>query len=489
MAFGFPPKHSEELIISGISKEELYALAYKTAEKLNWHIVHTAKNGFILVTSNNALESQHELSFVFEEDKINMHCHSISNFFYDFGRNKNIIKEYIVWLNKQLLSFNSEELLSKYNSLEQKFQEESADFQKKDPLEKYSRFNGFWQIFIPQKDYLFTPIIVYINLFVFLLMWATSGAFLDNTLSVLIFYGGNVKYLTISGEYWRILSSAFIHNGFFHFIINMYAFINIGMILEPEIGSRKFALSYLLVALCAGATSTWINNFVVSVGASGAIFGMYGVFIALFSSNSIQNKAKKAILSSIGIFVAYTLLNGIRHDDIDNACHFGGFFSGIVVGYFLILFEKYKSNLNLRPFIFPICILLVSAFVFVVLYFANDKSIRYKLAIEDIVRNESKALVVYEMSVYTPKDTIMKFLKNEGLMYWEENLKKLYYLQTLNLPERLEHRNNLLIEYTLLRIETYNLIYEYLKRDLPVGYFNSRKHLQKTQDVFNELAE
>lgn len=488
MAFGFPPKHSEELIISGISEQELYALAYQTAEKLNWHIVHTAKNGFIVVTSNNALESQREMSFVFEEGKIHLHCFSISNFFYDFGKNKGLIKQYLFWLNKQLVSYNSEDLLQKYHSLEVKFQEESEDFLKKDPLEKYKRFNGFWQTFIPQKDYLYTPIIVYLNLFIFLMMWATSGSFFEIGNQALIFWGGNVKYLTIDGEYWRIFTSAFLHAGFFHFLMNMYALINIGIILEPEIGSRKFALSYLLVAICAGATSTMVNNFVISIGASGAIFGMYGVFIPLFSSNVIENKAKKAILSSIGIFVAYTLLNGIRHDDIDNACHFGGFFSGLIIGYFLVLHHKYQKNLSIRPFLLPLCVLLVSAFSFSVVFYANDKSIQYRDLITQIAENEEKALVVYSMPQSTPKDTIMKIIKSESLAYWEDNLKKTYYLQSLDLPERLQNRNKLMIEYTLLRMETYNLIYEYLKRDLSITYFLSSEHNRKIQDVLYELS-
>src|SRR5580698_9586542 len=69
-----------------------------------------------------------------------------------------------------------------------------------------------------------------------------------------------------------------------------------------------------------------------SAGASGAIFGMYGVFLALLTTNLIDKVRRTALLASIGIFVGYNLLYGTK-SGVDNAAHVGGLISGILIGY------------------------------------------------------------------------------------------------------------------------------------------------------------
>lgn len=487
MSLGFPPKYSEELVLTGINEKELYALAYQTAEKLNWHIEHTAKHGFIVVTSNNPLESQHEMSLVFEEGKIKIHCISISNFFYDFGRNKKLIRKFISWLNKQLTSFEPALLQEKYATLEIEFLKNSSDFLSNDPLEHYKNEKHFWHAFIPHKDYLFTPIILYANLLLFLLIWSTGGGFLLPSIEVMTFWGANLKSLTLNGESWRIISSAFLHFGFFHFIMNMYALLNIGMILEPEIKSKNFGLGYFLSILAAGSASLYWNDFVISAGASGAIFGLYGIFIALFSSKIIKNKARKAMLSSVLIFTAYTLLNGLKNGQVDNVGHFSGFAAGLIIGFAIVLHRKYQLNNFIRPMVYPILIFIFLGFSSFVLLFSVDKSEEYLTLMKKFEENEEKALVVYYSPNSTPVDTIMKMIKNEGLVYWQENLKISLYLQTTDLPENLLRKNQLITEYCIARIEAYSMLYAYLNHGLSVRKFLSYEYNQRTQELINQI--
>lgn len=489
MALGFPPKYSEELILTGINEKELYALAYQTAEKLNWHIEHTAKHGFIIITSNNPLESQHEMSLVFEEGKIKIHCISISNFFYDFGRNKKLIEKFISWLNKQLTSFEPTLLQEKYALLELEFLKESANFLADDPLAHYRIEKRFYHAFVPHSNYVFTPVILYINLILFLLVWATGGGFLLPSTEVMTFWGANFKSLTINGEPWRIISCAFLHFGFFHFIMNMYALLNIGMILEPEIKSKNLGLGYFLTILAAGSASLYWNDFVISAGASGAIFGLYGIFIALFSSNVITNKARKAMLFSVLIFTAYTLLDGLKSGQVDNVGHFSGFASGLIIGFAIVLHRKYQLNNFVRPVIYPVLVVLFLSFTSFSLLNSVDKSVEYTTLMNKFIVNEEKALVVYYSNYNTPVDTIKKMLKDEGLVYWKENLKIALYLQSADLPDRLLKKNELVTDYCIARIEAYSMIYAYLNHGKSIRKFLSYEYNQKTQDLVNQIKQ
>ena len=121
--------------------------------------------------------------------------------------------------------------------------------------------------------------------------------------------------------------------------MNMYALLYIGVLLEPILGRSRFISAYLLTGLTASITSLWWHDLTISAGASGAIFGMYGVFLAMLTTNVIEEAKRKALLTSIAIFVGYNLIYGLK-GGIDNAAHIGGLLGGLVIGYASILSLK-----------------------------------------------------------------------------------------------------------------------------------------------------
>lgn len=487
MSFGFPPSYQEDLIITGISQNQLYSLAYQTVEKLNWNIVHTSKNGFIVVTSNNPLEAQRELSLVFDGESIKLHSKSISNFFYDFNRNKNQIRLFIKWLNKQLEKFEPELLEEKYVEISKTFHQSDLEFLDNDPLEQYKKKITFWQAFIPREGYYVTPIVFYINTLIFLMVWATGGSFFLPNHHTMTFWGANQKVLVLNGETWRLLTNIFLHWGFIHYLMNMYALISIGMLLEPEIGSRKFLFAYFLCGLAGSASSLIFNDFVLSAGASGAIFGLYGVFLALYKSNGTKNKSQKAVFSSVGVFVAYNLLSGLRSEQIDNACHIGGFSAGVIWGFSIYYYEKYKFNNSVRPYILSFAFVLLFGYSLSSLFFAKDTESTYDKIMNEFISNEEKALVLFRMSPYTPKDTLIKFIDKEGLPYWKENLSKLHVINALELPDRLQKKNELLITYCHLRILSYAKMMYYFRKSDDVYYSDLHEYDKEIQDVIYSI--
>ncbi len=148
----------------------------------------------------------------------------------------------------------------------------------------------------------------------------------------LIKWGANFTFLTLKGEWWRLISSCFLHIGIAHLFFNMYALMYIGLLLEPHLGKTRFITAYLITGIAASMTSLWWHDRALSAGASGAIFGMYGVFLAMLTTNIIKNSSRKALLTSIAFFVGYNLIGGMEYG-IDNAAHIGGLISGIIIGY------------------------------------------------------------------------------------------------------------------------------------------------------------
>lgn len=125
----------------------------------------------------------------------------------------------------------------------------------------------------------------------------------------------------------------------------MYALVYIGLLLEPHLGTVRFFIAYLLAGIGGSLASLWWNDYMVAVGASGAIFGMYGVFLALLLSKALDKNIQRAFLTSTLVFVIYMVLNALKKEtNIDNAAHFGGLLTGLIFGFAIIPSLKRPKN-------------------------------------------------------------------------------------------------------------------------------------------------
>ncbi|AWI08901.1 rhomboid family intramembrane serine protease [Ereboglobus luteus] len=184
----------------------------------------------------------------------------------------------------------------------------------------------------PSKNYPATLIILYINILLFAAMVACGLGFLSFNACDLLAWGANFRPLVAEGEGWRLLTSMFLHGGFIHLFGNMYGLIFIGLFLGPMLGGARFWIAYLLSGILAGCASNWWNEDIVSVGASGAIFGMYGLFLALRLTKTVVHELGTAVLVSIFVFVGLNLLFGFTRSGIDNAGHIAGLLVGFAIG-------------------------------------------------------------------------------------------------------------------------------------------------------------
>lgn len=212
-----------------------------------------------------------------------------------------------------------------------------------------------------------TLTIIGINVAVFILM-ALDGVnvFLPET-QELIDWGANLKPLTLDGQWWRLLTACFLHIGVLHLAVNMYALLNIGVALENMLGRAQYVIAYLVSGLAGSAVSVWWHEATVSAGASGAIFGMFGLFYAwVTTTHRLTAEEKKAQLASAGTFLALNLFMGLS-GKVDLAGHVGGLLAGIVIG---LLVSKWPSRTSWRP-VLAGCALALAASALLV---ANSKS-------------------------------------------------------------------------------------------------------------------
>lgn len=185
--------------------------------------------------------------------------------------------------------------------------------------------------FIPKEGFYVTPIIINLNLLIYIIMVFAGLGLVSFKATDLLNWGANFRPLTTDGQWWRLLTSTFLHGGLMHILANMYGLLFVGIFLEPLLDKKKYMLVYLTTGILASVASIWWYDATVSVGASGAIFGLYGFFLACLLLKVFPPDFGKAFLTSTLVFVGFNLLMGFT-GGIDNAAHIGGLVCGFILG-------------------------------------------------------------------------------------------------------------------------------------------------------------
>ncbi len=187
---------------------------------------------------------------------------------------------------------------------------------------------------VPKGHHFATSIILDLNILIFLLMVFSGVHILSPNGMELLQWGANRRFETTGGEWWRLLTSMFLHGGIMHLFLNITGLVIAAIFVEPLLGRKNYFILYILSGLCGSVASIWWYPNTISVGASGAIFGLYGAILGLLLTNAFPKGGKKGILLMIGIYVGINLLWGLT-GGIDNAAHIGGLLSGAIIGILL----------------------------------------------------------------------------------------------------------------------------------------------------------
>ncbi len=184
----------------------------------------------------------------------------------------------------------------------------------------------------PEEIELYPPaVLTYLILFLNLSVFAAS-VWLSGTGSyeVLLRMGAKYNPRIWMGEYWRLLSPLFLHAGYAHFLINSFALFQLGRVVERLFGKVRFVFLYFFSGLLGSALSTIFRPEIISVGASGALFGLLGALIYFSLRKPVI--ARRFFGSSLWTVLGINLILGFVIPGIDWLGHIGGFLGGLAGG-------------------------------------------------------------------------------------------------------------------------------------------------------------
>ena len=208
------------------------------------------------------------------------------------------------------------------------------------------------KIFGPKKP-IVTYIIIVLNLMVFL-----YGMLHSNDELINIF--GNNYELVQKGQFYRLLTCMFVHGSIMHLLLNMYALYTIGPVVERYYGKSKYIFIYLVSGLLGSVfSSVFMSAGSISIGASGAIFGLLGsiCYFTYYYRATLQGILRESIVPVIVI----NLIIGFMLPSVDLVAHIGGLLGGILVSMGLGIGDKYRKNDQINGFI-----VLILMFIFLI---------------------------------------------------------------------------------------------------------------------------
>ena len=184
-----------------------------------------------------------------------------------------------------------------------------------------------------------TYALIAINVIVFILMYILGNGS-EDTMTLLKF-GALNKILVLAGDYYRLVTSAFLHIGFWHLVCNMYALYILGRDIESYFGTLKYLFIYLMSAIIGNLISLlFLGDYVTSAGASGAVFGLMGAL--LYFGYNYRVTLNNAITKQILPVIILNLAIGFAASGINNFAHIGGLIGGAMAS--MAVGVKYKSS-------------------------------------------------------------------------------------------------------------------------------------------------
>jgi len=193
---------------------------------------------------------------------------------------------------------------------------------------------------------LVTCVLAGINIVIFLVV----DLFLFRRQNEIAYFMALNPVLVMRGEYWRMITSMFYHFGMDHLFCNMLMLFVVGSLLEPFYGKVRYGVLYFVSGLAAGGASLLYNGLirgeegklVLCAGASGAVYGLIGAFVAIFL---VQRKALSAPEKNrLLLAVAFLLFGSIFDTGVGHDAHFGGFLAGLLLGSLYCVQRKRKRS-------------------------------------------------------------------------------------------------------------------------------------------------
>ncbi len=196
--------------------------------------------------------------------------------------------------------------------------------------------------------YKLTYAIIILNILIYLISSFYSGSLVNMDLQVLVDLGALYGPLTVlKDEWWRLGTAMFLHGGMTHILMNMFSLYLIGRGAEMYFDTKSYISIYIFSGIVGGLVSLLMHPASVGVGASGAIFGVFGALAGFFLAHKEQIAVQsKAFMKDFGIIIAINLVIGFSIESVDVSAHLGGLVVGFIGGFLLSKSPKFLSLYN-----------------------------------------------------------------------------------------------------------------------------------------------
>jgi len=187
-----------------------------------------------------------------------------------------------------------------------------------------------------------TLTLILLNSIVYLISVGVSHSLIEIDTQTLVDMGALFgPYTVLYEQWWRLFSAMFLHGGMTHLLMNMVSLYLVGRGVESYFSSKAYLLLYLFSGLFGGIASLYMHPVGVGVGASGAIFGIFGAMAGFFVAHHHQIQAHtKAFMKDFAVILGINLVLGFSIASIDVSAHVGGLIVGSLGGFFLAKYPK-----------------------------------------------------------------------------------------------------------------------------------------------------
>lgn len=448
ISWGYSPKIEKYIPLGDFPIDKYLIIAKQAIENLGWNLSHISESGLIAYTPISFQSYSEEISIRIKANFViaKSECVGIQLLFNDYGKNDANLErffhefEYVEYHLKDVW----DESLAKYHEF---IATQDDGYFEKAPLTVKNRIKNVFYLFIPQKGYVITPILIYLNIIYYLLYFFINSIAIHQEniygsghIAVVIrdifeHVFANNRGLVLGGQYWRLFTYQFVHVFFLHILFNMYSLIYLGLMIEHKLGVKKFIFIYLLSGFCGGLTSIMMHDVGFSIGASGSIMGLYGAFLALLFSKTFEKNATKALLISTGIVTIFTLINGLSAG-VDNAAHIGGLIAGFIFAFLLCNEQFAVFKVSSVPRYIAATIVCVVFTAGVLTFTTNYQPKEFAKLEEAYAKNSNSYYQLFYMKVTTPVAEKLKKVDQLGVQAWEKNIEIVSKMKKLRLNEK-----------------------------------------------------
>ncbi|MEJ7827234.1 MAG: rhomboid family intramembrane serine protease [Segetibacter sp.] len=474
MPFGWKTEYEKILPANGLNNWEVFAIAEQACKNLDWEYLIVDEHTFTATTPTNWTLTEEIITIQPQKEEILFKSKSENIELLEARHNqKNIEEELLPVFNRVRKDWSAAQLQSAAAAIQTETLKQITTGNR---LDSGKITFGF-------KDHEVTFLLIAVKLIVFIVMTVNGVSAKSPAAADILKWGGCLRANVTGGEWWRLITAIFTYTGVVNLLANAAALYFIGLMVEAILGKAKFLIAFL----CAGALSSlagimWYNEVVIA-GASGAVFGLYGVFLAFATTAYINMKFPAVWLLSI---LAYVIFNVVSRSgtSVYNAVNFGGLISGICIGY-LFYFFHFKRNVARAggSRISVEVLLITSLLIFLFIRSKRNDTMRFEKAIMKLNQIEVKAMTQMQHLQFTKSNKeAAEVLRDSTLPEWQHFQKELIKTDSYKLNDKFTEKRKLLSKYAQMRVLQTTLLYESIK-DSSDRYHNQINSVSDSIDL------